>query len=134
MVHLAFEFAALVRRRFTERMPSEDWARAVNLRPGCFGVFARSTAAMAAISQRDVAARTGIDASDVVDLVDRLEGAGFLRRERDERIAAATHSCSPRRGTRRSSASRVAGAVEAEVLGTLGPAERARSSSSSSAS
>ena len=35
------------------------------------------------MSQRDVAARTMIDASDVVDLVDRLEAAGFLRRVRD---------------------------------------------------
>jgi DNA-binding MarR family transcriptional regulator len=84
-VALAFRLAATVRREFASRMVSEQWARDANLRRGCFGVLRVLERADGPISQREVAAETGIDASDVVDLVDRLEGAGYVRRQRDER-------------------------------------------------
>jgi DNA-binding MarR family transcriptional regulator len=85
VVALAFRLAATVRREFASRMVSEQWARDANLRRGCFGVLRVLEHADGSISQREVAERTGIDASDVVDLVDRLEQAGYVRRERDER-------------------------------------------------
>lgn len=85
VVALAFRLAATVRREFVARMADEQWARDANLRRGCFGVLRVLERADGPISQREVAERTGIDASDVVDLVDRLEQAGFVRRQRDER-------------------------------------------------
>jgi DNA-binding MarR family transcriptional regulator len=84
IVALAFRLAATVRREFSTRMIDEQWARDANLRPGCFGVLRVVERADGPVSQREVAERTGIDASDVVDLVDRLEKAGHLRRRRDE--------------------------------------------------
>jgi DNA-binding MarR family transcriptional regulator len=84
IVALAFRLAATVRREFSTRMIDEPWARDANLRPGCFGVLRVVERADGPVSQREVAERTGIDASDVVDLVDRLEKAGHLRRRRDE--------------------------------------------------
>ena len=125
VVHLAFEFAALVRRRFTERMTGEDWARAANLRPGCFGVLRTVHHAGEPISQREVAERTGIDASDVVDLVDRLERAGFLRRERDDRDRrrhALVLTANGRTAVDRFVA--VSRAVDADVLAPLERVER----------
>jgi DNA-binding MarR family transcriptional regulator len=85
IVALAFRLAATVRREFASRMVSEQWARDANLRRGCFGVLRALEHADGPISQREVAERTGVDASDVVDLVDRLEQAGYVRRQRDER-------------------------------------------------
>jgi len=85
VVALTFRLAATVRREFADRMESEQWARDANLRRGCFGVLRVVDRADGPISQREVAERTGIDASDVVDLVDRLELAGYVRRQRDER-------------------------------------------------
>jgi DNA-binding MarR family transcriptional regulator len=84
IVALAFRLAATVRREFSTRMIDEQWARDANLRPGCFGVLRVVERADGPVSQREVAERTGIDASDVVDLVDRLEKAGHRRRRRDE--------------------------------------------------
>jgi DNA-binding MarR family transcriptional regulator len=85
VVALAFRLAATVRREFSNRMVGEQWARDANLRRGCFGVLRVVEQAGGPISQREVAEQTGIDASDVVDLVDRLEAAGYLRRRRDDR-------------------------------------------------
>jgi len=85
VVSLAFQFATQVRQQFAARMADERWAADVNLRRGCFGVLRVIERASTPLSQREVSARVGIDASDVVDLVDRLERAGFVRRQRDER-------------------------------------------------
>jgi DNA-binding MarR family transcriptional regulator len=85
VVALAFRLASTVRREFSNRMVDEQWARDANLRPGCFGVLRVVERAAGPVSQRDVSERMGIDPSDVVDLVDRLETAGYLRRRRDER-------------------------------------------------
>ena len=63
-------------------MAAETWAADASLRRGCFGVL-RVIERASPLSQREVSALIGIDASDVVDLVDRLERAGFVRRRRD---------------------------------------------------
>jgi len=65
-------------------MAAETWAADASLRRGCFGVLRVIERASTPLSQREVSALIGIDASDVVDLVDRLERAGFVRRRRDE--------------------------------------------------
>ncbi|CAN5705661.1 hypothetical protein BH18ACT2_BH18ACT2_21690 [soil metagenome] len=85
VVGLAFRLAGRVRQEFHTQMAAERWAAEAQLRPGCFGVLRVVDAADVALSQRDVSERTGIDASDVVDLVDRLERAGFVRRRRHDR-------------------------------------------------
>jgi DNA-binding MarR family transcriptional regulator len=125
VVALAFRLAATVRREFAARMEREQWARDANLRRGCFGVLRVLERADGPISQREVAERTGIDASDVVDLVDRLEEAGYARRQRDERdrrryaleLTPAGHEAIER-------FARVAGEVDEAVLSVLEPDER----------
>ena len=125
MVALTFRLAAAVRREFANRMESEQWARDANLRRGCFGVLRVLERADAPISQREVAERTGIDASDVVDLVDRLEQASFVRRQRDERdrrryaleLTAAGHDAIER-------FTHIAREVDEVVLSVLDPEER----------
>ena len=85
VVGLGFRFAGVIRQEFTARMAAEPWAAEANLRRGCFGVLATIERAGGPVSQREVSERISIDASDVVDLVDRLERAGYVRRRRDER-------------------------------------------------
>ena len=84
VVGRAMRLAAQVRQEFHAQMAEEDWPAKAHLRPGCFGVLRAVDAAHGPMSQRDVSAATGIDASDVVDLVDRLERAGFLVRRRHD--------------------------------------------------
>jgi DNA-binding MarR family transcriptional regulator len=125
VVGLAFRLAATVRREFSARMVDEEWAAAANLRPGCFGVLRVVTHADGPVSQREVAERTGIDPSDVVDLVDRLETAGYLVRRRDERDRrryALELTAEGRRAVERFGA--VARAVDDAVLQVLEPGER----------
>jgi DNA-binding MarR family transcriptional regulator len=125
VVALAFRLAATVRREFSSRMIDEQWARDANLRPGCFGVLRVVERSAGPVSQRDVAERMGIDPSDVVDLVDRLETAGFLRRRRDERDRrryALELTPSGRRAVGRFAG--VARAVDEAVLDVLEPDQR----------
>jgi DNA-binding MarR family transcriptional regulator len=83
LVELAFGLAGAVRREFHSQMSTQTWAHDANLRRGCFGVLRVIADSPEPVSQRDVAARTMIDPSDVVALVDRLEAAEFLQRVRD---------------------------------------------------
>jgi MarR family transcriptional regulator, lower aerobic nicotinate degradation pathway regulator len=123
IVALAFRLAATVRREFVARMVDEQWARDANLRRGCFGVLRAVEHGPA--SQREVAERTGIDASDVVDLVDRLETAGFVRRERDERDRRRyALELTPAGQDAIDRFTEVAQAVDEAVLATLEPDER----------
>ena len=125
VVTLGLRLAHLIRQEFGARMAHEQWAIDANLRRGCFGVLRAVVAADEPMSQRDVAERTGIDASDVVDLVDRLERAGYLRRERDEqdrrRNALAVTPAGHRAIARLSIVSH---AVDEAVLDVLAPGER----------
>jgi DNA-binding MarR family transcriptional regulator len=125
VVALAFRLAATVRREFSSRMVDEQWARDANLRPGCFGVLRVVERTSRPMSQRDVSERMGIDPSDVVDLVDRLESAGYLRRRRDERDRrryALEITDAGRQAIERFAG--VARAVDETVLGVLEPAQR----------
>jgi DNA-binding MarR family transcriptional regulator len=123
IVALAFRLAATVRREFAARMVDEQWARDAHLRRGCFGVLRAVERGPA--SQREVAERTGIDASDVVDLVDRLETAGFVRRQRDERDRRRyALELTPAGQDAIDRFAEVAQAVDESVLSVLQPDER----------
>ncbi len=84
VVGLAFRLSGRIRQEFHAQMAGERWAADANLRPGCFGILRVVDRTDRPLSQRDVSERTGIAPSDVVDLVDRLEGAGYLRRRRHD--------------------------------------------------
>ena len=65
-------------------MASEDWAHDAKLKPGCYGVLRMVAASEAPLSQRELSDKLGMDPSDIVGLVDVLEDAGFVVRNRDE--------------------------------------------------
>ena len=125
LVDLAFGLAGAVRREFHNQMSAEVWAHDANLRRGCFGVLRVIAESAEPVSQRDVAERTMIDASDVVDLVDRLEAAGFVRRVRDaddRRRYTLVLTTEGRRAIARFG--RVAEAVDAAILEPLTPRQQ----------
>lgn len=79
---LAHRLARLTRRAMMAQMAGEAWAHEVGLRPGCIGVL-RAVAEGGPVSQRAVSDRLTMDPSDIVTLVDILERAGLVTRERD---------------------------------------------------
>ncbi|HST63722.1 MAG TPA: MarR family winged helix-turn-helix transcriptional regulator [Mycobacteriales bacterium] len=79
---LTHRMAALTRRAIGERMADESWAQEAGFRPGCIGVL-HVVAAREPVSQREVSDALLLDPSDVVTLVDILEGAGLVERRRD---------------------------------------------------
>lgn len=91
-----FRLNLAARRAFGQRMSTETWAHDKGLRPGCFGVLrvaganecdraqpGSPTDPAEPIGQKELGERLGLDPSDVVGLVDTLERAGYLLRERD---------------------------------------------------
>lgn len=116
----------LVRRSFGSHMRTETWAHELGMRPGCFGVLNAVAMAPSPPAQRDLADQLAIDPSDVVGLVDDLEHAGLLVRERDpedRRRNALSLTDAGREA--RARYLRVAAAVDEELLGVLDPADRA---------
>jgi DNA-binding MarR family transcriptional regulator len=79
---LTHRLAAITRRAIGERMANESWAHEAGFRPGCVGVL-RVVAAREPVSQREVSEALLLDPSDLVTLVDILEGAGLVERRRD---------------------------------------------------
>ena len=79
---LTHRLAAITRRAIGERMADESWANEAGFRPGCIGVL-RVVAAREPVSQREVSEALLLDPSDLVTLVDILEGAGLVERRRD---------------------------------------------------
>jgi DNA-binding MarR family transcriptional regulator len=79
---LTHRLAAITRRAIGERMANESWAHEAGFRPGCIGVL-RVVAAREPVSQREVSEALMLDPSDLVTLVDILEGAGLVERRRD---------------------------------------------------
>ncbi len=105
-------------------MARETWARDAGFRPGCIGVL-RVVAARDAVSQREVSDELLLDPSDVVSLVDILEGAGMLRRRRDpsdRRRYALQLTAAGRRAVLR--LTEISQQINAELLAPLGPVER----------
>lgn len=74
--------SVLHRRVFSEHLRGESWIADAGLRPGCYGVLS-SIDALQPASQAEISADRGLDPSDVVGIVDVLEKAGFVARDRD---------------------------------------------------
>ena len=75
--------AGTARREFSSRIRDEAWAADLGMRAPAYGVL-RIVRARGPVSQRAVSDRIGIDPGDIVAIIDTLEGAGLLRRARDE--------------------------------------------------
>jgi DNA-binding MarR family transcriptional regulator len=74
--------AGLGRRRMHEAFASEAWLKDAGFRPPCVGVMF-CIARLEPVSQKRVADTLLLDPSDLVGVVDILERAGFVQRERD---------------------------------------------------
>jgi DNA-binding MarR family transcriptional regulator len=77
-----FLLARELRRHVHELMAEEEWAADAGFRPPCMGVL-DVVARAQPVSQREISDRLGLDASDVVGVLDILEGARLVERRRD---------------------------------------------------
>src|SRR5687767_14609982 len=71
-----------MRRQIHELMAEEQWAVDAGFRPPCLAALA-VVAHHQPVSQREISDHLGLDASDVVGVLDILEAAGMVRRRRD---------------------------------------------------
>ncbi len=77
-----FALAREMRRHMSELMAEDQWASEAGFRPPCMGVLA-TVDHLQPVSQREISDRLGLDASDVVGVLDILENAGMVERRRD---------------------------------------------------
>jgi DNA-binding MarR family transcriptional regulator len=77
-----FLLARDMRRHISELMAEDHWAASAGFRPPCMGVLA-VVAGLQPVSQREISDRLGLDASDLVGVLDLLEKAGLVERRRD---------------------------------------------------
>ncbi len=77
-----FLLAREMRREIHELMAGEEWAVDAGFRPPCMGVL-DVVARLQPVSQREISDRLGLDASDVVGVLDILEHANLVERRRD---------------------------------------------------
>src|SRR5919202_5717163 len=77
-----FLLARDMRRHIHELMAEEPWACQAGYRPPCMGVL-DVVAKLQPVSQRAISDHLGLDASDVVGVLDILENAGMVQRRRD---------------------------------------------------
>jgi DNA-binding MarR family transcriptional regulator len=77
-----FLLAREMRRHISELMAQDEWATQAGFRPPCMGVLA-VVAGLQPVSQRAISDQLGLDASDVVGVLDVLEAAGLIERGRD---------------------------------------------------
>ncbi len=77
-----FLLAREMRRQIHELMAEEQWAVDAGFRPPCMGALG-VIAAHQPVSQREISDHLGLDASDVVGVLDILEAAHMVRRQRD---------------------------------------------------
>jgi DNA-binding MarR family transcriptional regulator len=77
-----FLLAREMRRQIGELMAEEHWAAQAGFRPPCMGVM-DVVARLQPVSQRQISDRLGLDASDVVGVLDILEAAHLVQRRRD---------------------------------------------------
>ncbi len=71
-----------LRRQIHELMAGEDWAADAGFRPPCLGVI-DVVSRFQPVSQREISDHLGLDASDVVGVLDVLERASMVERRRD---------------------------------------------------
>jgi DNA-binding MarR family transcriptional regulator len=79
-----FLLAREMRRQIHELMAEEQWAVDAGFRPPCLGAL-DAIARHQPVSQREISDHLGLDASDVVGVLDILEAAHMVQRERDPR-------------------------------------------------
>lgn len=79
---LLFLVAKSFRGAIGERIRSEPWLVQVGFRPHCIGAL-MVLSQNEPMSQRELSTHMGVDPSDLVGVVDILESAGFVSRERD---------------------------------------------------
>jgi DNA-binding MarR family transcriptional regulator len=77
-----FMLARELRREIGDLMAREQWAVDAGFRPPCLGVMA-VVSQEGPVSQRAISDHLGLDASDVVGVLDILETAGMVERRRD---------------------------------------------------
>jgi DNA-binding MarR family transcriptional regulator len=77
-----FMLARELRREIGDLMAAEQWAIDAGFRRPCVGVMA-VVAKLGSVSQRAISDHLGLDASDVVGILDILEKAGMVERRRD---------------------------------------------------
>lgn len=77
-----FLVAREMRRQMQELMADEQWAADAGFRPPCMGVLA-VVEHLQPVSQRQISDHLGLDASDVVGILDILEAAHMVQRQRD---------------------------------------------------
>ena len=77
-----FLLAREMRRHVHELMAEQRWAVDAGFRPPCMGVL-DVVARLQPVSQREISDHLGLDASDVVGVLDVLERAGMVERRRD---------------------------------------------------
>ena len=71
-----------LRRQTHELMAEERWAVDAGFRPPCLGAL-EVVSRHQPVSQREISDHLGLDASDVVGVLDILEGAHLVQRQRD---------------------------------------------------
>ena len=77
-----FLLARDLRREIHDLMAHEQWAAEAGFRPPCMGVL-DTVARLQPVSQREISDHLGLDASDVVGVLDILEAASMVERQRD---------------------------------------------------
>ncbi|MDQ4068614.1 MAG: MarR family winged helix-turn-helix transcriptional regulator, partial [Actinomycetota bacterium] len=77
-----FLLAREMRRQIHELMAGEEWVAEAGCRPPCMGVI-DVVARFQPVSQREISDHLGLDASDVVGVLDILERASMVERRRD---------------------------------------------------
>ena len=119
-----FLLARELRREIVEVMATEQWAIDAGFRPPCLGVLT-VVGDLGPVSQRAISDTLGLDASDVVGVLDILEAAGMVERRRDpddRRRHAVVLTDHGERAAARLNALR--SQVETKVLAGLDPDER----------
>jgi DNA-binding MarR family transcriptional regulator len=77
-----FLLAREMRRQIHEVLSEEEWVAHAGFRPPCMGVL-DVVARLQPVSQREISDHLGLDASDVVGVLDVLERAAMVERRRD---------------------------------------------------
>ena len=77
-----FLLARELRRQVHELMTEEEWAAHAGFRPPCLGVL-DVVNRLQPVSQREISDQLGLDASDVVGVLDVLEAARMVERRRN---------------------------------------------------
>jgi MarR family transcriptional regulator, lower aerobic nicotinate degradation pathway regulator len=116
--------AAVSRRLFKERMKTEQWVIDAGLRAPSYAVLI-CVDRLGPISQKRVADEIATDPSDLVAVIDILERAGFVGRERDtDDRRRYSLTLTPAGRTALARLDEVAAEVQAETLAPLDAGER----------